>query len=323
MTMHSAPANPSATPAARAVLALLRSLETRRERRILSGQFTGFWNQLNAAFPGEIHAQSGQHPALIGVDYANIEGGSIDWRQPNRTALAHASADGLVTVSTHLHNPANPAGFGLRDQGVDLAALLDPETDTHRRWLAELDAIAAGLAELRDAGVPVLWRPFHEMNGGWFWWGAKEPALFHRVWRHLFAYFTETKRLDNLLWVYSPNHGADTVSHYPGDAFVDIVGLDAYTDDVDPEHILGGAALMALDKPFGFTEFGPHAPANPPGDYDYRRLLAGVETHFPRTVFFQCWDDNWSPARNRFTREFFADPRLLNRDALPPLPTSE
>ncbi len=316
-----APANPAATPAARALLDLLRTMETRRERRILSGQFTGFWNQLNATFPDEIQAQTGQRPALVGVDYSALEHGGIDFSAPNRTALAHARAGGLVTVSAHLFNPANPAGYGLRDRDVDLAALLVPGTDTHRRWIAELDTIAAGLAELRDAGVPVLWRPFHEMNGGWFWWGAQDPATFHRVWRHMFDYFTTAKHLDNVLWVYSPNHAADTTAHYPGDAFVDIVGIDAYTDHVDPEHILGSAALMALNKPFGFAEFGPHAPANPPGDYDYRRFLDGVERHFPRTVFFQSWDDNWSPLRNRFAKEFFADPRLLNCADLPPLAT--
>jgi hypothetical protein len=65
-----APANPAATPAARALLDLLRTMETRRERRILSGQFTGFWNQLNATFPDEIQAQTGQRPALVGVDYS-------------------------------------------------------------------------------------------------------------------------------------------------------------------------------------------------------------------------------------------------------------
>ena len=118
------------------------------------------------------------------------------------------------------------------------------------------------------------------------------------------------------------NASADTTAHYPGDAFVDVVGIDAYTDHVDPEHILGGAALMALNKPFGFAEFGPHAPANPPGDYDYRRLLDGIEKHFPRTVFFLSWDDNWSPHRNRFAKEFFADPRLLNCADLPPLATA-
>jgi mannan endo-1,4-beta-mannosidase len=313
-----APANPHANATTRAVLDLLWSLESRAERRILSGQFTGYWNQFGACMPVEIHEKSGEWPALIGVDYSELERGGLDFAAPNRTALAHWRAGGLVTVSTHLYNPANPAGFGLRDEGVDLAALLEPGTDTHRRWLAELDTIAAGLAELRDAGVAVLWRPFHEMNGGWFWWGAKKPALFHRVWRQMFDYFSRAKQLDNLLWVYSPNHGETTTAHYPGDAFVDVVGLDAYTDHVDSAHILGGAALMALNKPFGFTEFGPHAPANPPGDYDYRRFLDGVTRHFSRTVFFQCWDENWSPARNRFAREFFADPRLLNRSGVPP-----
>ncbi len=59
--------------------------------------------------------------------------------------------------------------------GVDLEKLLTPGNETHDRWMKELDTIAAGLKELQDANVVVLWRPFHEMNGGWFWWGAQGP----------------------------------------------------------------------------------------------------------------------------------------------------
>ena len=72
------------------------------------------------------------------------------------------------------------------------------------RWMHELDILAAGLGELQDAGVVVLWRPFHEVNGDWFWWGGKKPETFIRVWRHMFDYFTKTKKLNNLLWVYGP-----------------------------------------------------------------------------------------------------------------------
>jgi len=54
------------------------------------------------------------------------------------------------------------------------------------------------------------------------------------------------------------HHGKNTAKYYAGDGFVDIVGLDAYTDYLDPEHVRGYSEIAALPKPFGFTEFGPH-----------------------------------------------------------------
>jgi mannan endo-1,4-beta-mannosidase len=134
----------------------------------------------------------------------------------------------------------------------------------------------------------------------------------------MFDYFTKTKGLDNLLWVYGPNHGPNTAKYYAGDAYVDLVGLDAYTDSIDPDHIKGYAEVAALPKPFGFTEFGPHGSRNPPGDYDYRRFLEGVQQHFPKTRFFKCWNAKWSLASNRYTRELLNDPAVLNREDLPP-----
>ena len=313
-----APANPQTSARARAVLDYLESLEPRTDKRMLSGQFTDFGDRASLALPEEIHRQTGHWPALIGVDYADYAKGGITTRTPNQVALAYWHDGGLVTVSAHVYNPANPQGGGLRDKGVDLAELLAPGTATHERWLRELDELAAGLQELKAAGVVVLWRPFHEMNGGWFWWGAKEPTAFIRVWRHMFAYFTKTKGLDNLLWVYSPNHGEHTADYYPGDDCVDVVAIDAYTDLVDPENVKGYAALARLAKPFGFGEYGPHGSSNPPGDYDYRRFLAGVVANFPRTIFFMSWNAKWSPASNLHAPELFNHPWLVNREDLSP-----
>lgn len=311
------PANPRANARAKALLAFLTSLETRTEHRLLSGQFTGFGEQNSEGLPAEIFRRTGEWPAMIGVDYADFSRGGLTTVKPNRAALAYWRAGGLVVVSAHLYNPANPAGGGLRDKGTDLAALLRPGTDTHTRWIRQLDELAAGLQELRAAGVVVLWRPFHEMNGNWFWWGAKPPADFVAVWRHMFDYFSEEKGLDNLLWYFGPNHGDTADAFYPGDACVDLVGFDAYTDHIDPQHIKGYAELARRPKPFGFAEFGPHGSRNPPGDYDYRRFLAGAAEHFPRTTSFLAWDEKWSPANNPFAKEFYTNPVLLNRDDLP------
>lgn len=312
------PANPNATPQTRVILNYFHELSARKDgRRILSGQFSDFGHGANLRIMERIQEKTGHWPSLIGVDYADLGRGSLTYQTPNKVALDYWKQGGLVTVMAHMYNPANPKGSGLRDKGVNLADLLQPDTDTHRRWMQELDLAAEGLKELKAAGMVVLWRPFHEMNGGWFWWGAKDPAQFIAVWRHMFDYYTKIKGLDNLLWVYGPNHGPNTAKYYAGDGFVDLVGLDAYTDFVDRQHIKGYDEVAALPKPFGFTEYGPHGSENPPGNYDYRRFLAGVEQDFPKTCFFMCWNAKWSLATNECTKELLNHPAVVNRADLP------
>ncbi|HEY1661566.1 MAG TPA: glycosyl hydrolase [Verrucomicrobiae bacterium] len=310
-------ANPDANAQAKAILKYFQGLETLPDKRLVSGQFANFGNGANLMLAARIHDQSGHWPAIIGVDYADFRHG-ITYRAPNAAALAYWQQGGLVTVSTHLYNPArtNEVG-GLRDTDVDLNTLLDTNTATHARWMRELDRIADGLEQLQTNGVVVLWRPFHEMNGDWFWWDGKDPGTFKKLWRQMFGYFTQARGLNNLLWVYAPNHGSNTTAYYPGDAYVDIVGLDAYTDYVDTNHIFGYPEMAALPKPFGFTEFGPHGSSDPPGDYDYLRFLNGVKTNFPRTVFFMSWNAKWSLGQNTNVTTMLNDPWLVNREALP------
>ncbi len=312
------PANPKANAATRIVLNYFHEVSSRTEgKRILSGQFSDFGNGANFRIMERIHEKTGHWPALIGVDYADFPRGNLTTKVPNQVAIDYWKKGGLVTVMAHLYNPANPNGGGLRDKGVKLADLLNEGTDTHKRWMQELDLAAEGLLELKQAGVVVLWRPFHEMNGGWFWWGDQDFATFIQVWRHMFHYFSVRKGLDNLLWVYGPNHGQNTAKYYAGDNYVDIVGLDAYTDFIDPEHIKGYKEIASLPKPFGFTEFGPYGSRNPPGDYDYRRFLEGIRKNFPKSCFFMSWNAKWSLATNQFTRELLESPPILNREDLP------
>lgn len=312
------PANPASNPKVKATLAYFEALGARTEKRLVSGQFADFGRGTNLKLFEQIHEKTGEWPAMIGVDYADFPTGGITTQAPNKACLDYWRQGGLVTVGVHLYNPARTNGGGLRDKGVDMSTLLEPGTDTHKRWMKQLDELAAGLDELQQAGVVVLWRPFHEMNGGWFWWGAQEPEAFIKVWRHMFDYFSKTKKLNSLLWVYGPNHGDKTAAYYPGDAYVDIVGLDAYTDHIDPEHIRGYSEVAALPKPFGFTEYGPHGSQNPPGDYDYRRFIEGIMRHFRKSVFFMSWNAKWSLARNNYTKELLAHPWVVNRDDLPP-----
>ena len=317
LTDRRSPANSHANAQARAVLEYFQSLEQRSDKRLLSGQFSNFGDRANLGLLVAIHNQTGHWPAMLGVDYAGR--GGIRTEEPDKVAIEYWRQGGLVTISAHLYDPTltNTAFGGLRDKDVDLNTLLATNTEAHARWMHELDRIAAGLLELKTNGVVVLWRPFHEMNGSWFWWDGKDSDTFKKLWRQEFDYFTATKGLDNLLWVFAPNHGTNTAVYYPGDRYVDLVGLDAYTDFVDTNHILGYAEVARLPKPFGFTEFGPHAPSNPPGNYDYRRFLAGVKVNFPRTVFFMSWNGKWSLASNTNVTEMLNDPWIVNREDLP------
>jgi mannan endo-1,4-beta-mannosidase len=177
-----------------------------------------------------------------------------------------------------------------------------------------LDGVADALAELGDAGVVVLWRPFHEMNGGWFWWGRRDPADYVAVWRHMFDYFTKTKKLNNLLWVYSPSttKSSPVIAYYPGDAYCDIVGLDHYAEGFD---LRGYAELTATGKPFGITEIGPQRSLR--GSYDYAELIVAIQERYPKTVFFQAWAWDWSLSRNKNAAAMLADPWVIGRDELP------
>lgn len=314
-----APADPELNPRGRAILAYFQELQASPAQKLVSGQFIGWSGVSSLETVAKIERATGQAPAMIGLDYCAWDLGEavIDWRAPNRIAKEYWRRGGLVTISWHAPNPANPKGGGLKEGGVNLADLLKPGA-THDRWMAMLDDVAAGLGQLQDAGVVVIWRPLHEMNGGWFWWGAKPPADFIAVWRHMFDYFTHTKGLHNLIWAYGPNHGQKPIaSYYAGDAYTDLTGLDAYTDHVDAGHIKGFPELVALGKPTGFTEFGPHGASNPPGDYDFRRLLDGLAKDFPQARHFLCWDQQWNPAENKFAKEFYNDPRVITLASLP------
>jgi mannan endo-1,4-beta-mannosidase len=311
------PANPNANACARALLKYFQDISGPPVRRIVSGQFSNFGRGGNLHLVTAIDEKTGHWPAILGLDYADFGSGGLTTKQPDRTAIAYWKQGGLVTISAHLYDPSNPNRGGLRDKGVDLATLLAPDTETHRRWMEELEQVAAGLKELDDAGVVVLWRPFHEMNGGWFWWGAKEPDAFVKLWRQMFDYFTQTKGLNNLIWVYAPNQGRNAAAYYPGDHYVDLVGLDAYTDFVDQDHIKGYDEMAALPKPFGFTEYGPSGPSNPPGDYDYTQFLTGVTNNFPKACFFMCWNAKWSLEANNKTKELLDNPLIANLSDLP------
>ncbi len=147
-------------------------------------------------------------------------------------------------------------------------AVLTPGTVMHGYWLVQVDRIASYLKLLEEARIPVLWRPYHEMNGGWFWWGRRGKGAFGfpRLWNQLYERFTEHHQLHNLIWVWNPNAPRDTpgdeaetyAESFPGHDTVDILASDIYHNDYRDSHYTDLLAL-AEGKLIALGEVG-HLP---------------------------------------------------------------
>ncbi|MED5374728.1 MAG: glycosyl hydrolase [Myxococcota bacterium] len=291
--------------AANALLRRLRGL-SEEDSRLLLGQSAGhadyLWAETHAYATEGMEEAVGARPAILQVDLGYAQPTPETTDQAVQDAIAHWNAGGLVTLSNHVANPITQGD--IRDRSYpaeDFGLVLDPDSEAHARWLASLDAMAGPLGQLQDAGVVVLWRPFHEMNGSWWWystnrddqWTAAED--FRALWRLSFERLTQEHGLDNLLWVYAANvqlgeNVHDSAHFYPGDDWVDVVALDLYAPDLSEVDRCGSLnRLLALDKPLGLAELGPDGSVAP-GAWDASAVLELAEAE-PRLVFATAWHD--------------------------------
>ncbi len=315
------PANERANPATRALLAELRSLPSQPRANLIVGQHCGGVVRLEERHRNTVEAlaeEGGRRPALIGGDFI----GGFNAAALARFA-AHARRGGFVTLCWHAPNPWT--GGPSDDLKVgDFNDLVTPGTPAHAAWQRSLSRVAGWLGELRDSGVVVLWRPFHEMNlPGSHWWASRDQAAFIAVWRQMFDRFSHEERLHNLLWVYSPNaefKGATKstrpVAHYyPGAAHVDLTGLDFYTRGPLRLREVGYTELLALGKPMALCEFGPRGPNGerepPDRTYDYRDLLRQLHAEYPEIVYFMAWMDGFALARQLGAVDVLRDRHVL------------
>ncbi|NND32518.1 MAG: T9SS type A sorting domain-containing protein [Saprospiraceae bacterium] len=231
---------------------------------------------------------------MIGGDYGL---GGYDMNAINTTLENHWNQKKLVTLSWHLPNPWTSGDSWDVTNQDKLADLLDNTKPVAATWRSQLDEIATVLQDLKNRGVVVLWRPLHEANGYWFWWGhpaasdASDAAAFKALWQDMFNYFSVTKGLDNLLWVYSAGEGQfhnPTDFCYPGGHVVDIVGLDLYHDDLSVVQPQDFQNLINLNKVLAVTEFGPDIP-NDPADYDYTVVHNFIKNNYPEVAYLHAW----------------------------------
>lgn len=235
---------------------------------------------------------TGLYPAVFGQDFGFSAAGTwdgINFRQQIVDEAIRRHNDGfIITLMWHAVRPIDeePVDFIKSIQGKlseqQWLELLTSGTEIHERWKSQVDVIAFFLKQLREAAVPVLWRPYHEMNGGWFWWGKRPGEMgYRKLYRMLFERLTEFHRLNNLLWVFNANEVRANVDpyhlYYPGDDVVDVLATDVYSNQyADRDYV----ALLKLagDKPIALGEVGSIP-------------LIRILRKQPRWAWFMYWHD--------------------------------
>lgn len=241
-SLSAQPIDPAATAETKA---LAEQLNTLRQEHLLFGhqhttEYGIGWKAVDTE-DSDVKRTTGAFPAVYGWDLYSLQQNASD-RGPlslrSHLLAAHARG-GINTITWHANNPVT--GNSFYDTTEAVPALL-PGGAQHAKLCEDLDAFAAFLNDLRDASgtlVPVIFRPWHEHNGDWFWWGTPKhctPDQFATLWRFTVNYLRVEKRVHNLLYAWSPNLSwrDDYFIGYPGDDYVDVFGFDIYTPSLVP-----------------------------------------------------------------------------------------
>jgi mannan endo-1,4-beta-mannosidase len=187
----------------------------------------------------------GTHPGVIGIDFSGFSGIPENVIESNKNNLRKTVVDtynrgGITTIAWHFSNPASKGGFNWRDS-VSIAAipLIKPGGSHHEKYKDILKGIGAWANSVKGADgtlAPMIFRPYHEFDGGWFWWGKTHCSRedFIEVWRFTVSYLRDSLQVHNFIYAFSPDNiyktEAEYLERYPGDDYVDMVGMDNYGD---------------------------------------------------------------------------------------------
>lgn len=306
--------------------------------------------QMPSVLLEKFKAATGRYPAVLGVDLAcyGLQIPSMSVKQMEQAAeelSEFAHNGGIVTASSHFANPSGNPGdscrghLGFEDKWEEL---LTEGTELNTIWKAELYLDARFLRLLGEKGVPVLWRPLHECNGGWFWFCVEQgdwehshlipKELYTRAWKYIYNLYVNELGLTNLLWVYAPNITGNKEMNlycYPGDEYVDIIGYDWYTggyyevDNNGKTHDV----LASVGKPVAITEFGPNGDVLATNGHeqiedgyfngrDMLALLDRLHADGRKTAYIMTWTWHWGIHSWKYADELMANEKVADLDRM-------
>jgi len=266
----------------------------------------------------DVKSVCGSHPAVIGVDISGFSG-----RSPERIAgnveklrqnvLATYERGGVTSISWHFSNPVSGGGFYWKES-VSLPAVkyIIPGGEAHEKYKEILGTIAdwAQSLKAKDGSLaPVIFRPYHEFDGGWFWWGKPHCSReeFIQLWQFTVSYLRDSLGVHNFLYGFSPDNKfeseEDFLERYPGDGWVDMVGMDNYGDMGRDRYDIETAArklkivsdyAKKAGKLAAFTETGLES--IPDTTWWTQTLLPAMQMHDAKLAYVLVWrNDSRSP----------------------------
>lgn len=221
----------------------------------------------------------------------------------------------IITLMWHAGRPFDRGivNFKQQTQGSftdqQWKELITEGSEMHQLWIAQVDSIAEYLKVLQDRHIPIIWRPLHEMNGEWFWWGNRSGSDgYQKVWRMLYDRLTNYHHLNNLLWGWNANAVRETPGdramklddYYPGRDYVDILATDVYHRDWRQCHH-DDLAKLADGKLIALGELG---------SLPTPEQLAGM----PKFAWFMVWTNFTEEEYNTLSQlhDIFSLPNIIN-----------
>jgi len=235
---------------------LYNYLKTNFGSKIISGTMANYSTNITEAT--WVHTNTGKWPALTCFDFINHTWANQNWVEytaPFTLGQDWWNNNGIVALMWHWRDPLTKSGsFNTYSTSYpdgttfDVTKVTDTSSAEYKAMIADIDLIAGYLQQFKDANIPVLWRPLHEAEGGWFWWGAKGAEPFKALWKLMFDRLVNYHGLNNLIWVYTTSASTNAATWYPGNDYVDILGMDIY-----PGANQHGSQYISFNKVREFT----------------------------------------------------------------------
>ena len=304
-------------------------------KQILSGAMANVALNTNEAY--WVFTGTNKWPAINCIDYIHLYASPANWIDYSQTEILEDwwEQNGIVAAMWHWNVPTNDGsgytctpGSEPSQTSFDVKKINDPESDEYARMMADIDKVADYLLLLKNKNIPVIWRPLHEAGGKWFWWGMDAESC-KTLWRVMYDRFQE-KGLNNLIWVWTEavawneDDEVEGPKWYPGDEYVDIVGIDVY-NTTEASACYDWFEMMSRlwpNKMVTMSECGNVAPIGEQWDagahwswfvtwYDYDRTVDITAPAFQ--------EDDHTSANADWWRAAVEDERVITRDEVPSL----
>ena len=282
-----------------------------------------------------VYDKSDKYPALVGLDLLMATGHQSDesWFMSyteNSIKIAEELwKEGGIPAFTWHWKVGKDSVFYTKDTNFDFTkgflsgtTTWDTSSETYKLLVADIDKISKHFQRLQTQGIAAIWRPIHEAAGGWFWWGSKGAEAYKALYALVYDRMVNTNGLKNLIWVWNierdPTIGYDykalNGAWYPGDEYVDIIGVDIYNSAFDYNSNVNSynkiVSEMGTDKIIALTENGPIVTPD-----NMEKDKAVWSWWMP---WYETWDGGFvSQTSDEVWKTTMADERIITLDEMP------